>query len=121
MGHIVITKPGEKRPDREFYLVFHDIYADDVPGLDGDLDCFNGAAFLGNTPTFEAKVGEHVRWHVVGLGTEFHVFHLHGHRWIVPAGCRRIRCCSGRRPVSSPTTSRTTRAGGCITATSSTT
>ena len=86
MGHIVITKPGEKRPDREFYLVFHDIYADDVPGLDGDLDCFNGAAFLGNTPTFEAKVGEHVRWHVVGLGTEFHVFHLHGHRWIGPGG-----------------------------------
>jgi FtsP/CotA-like multicopper oxidase with cupredoxin domain len=86
MGHIVIEPHGAARVDREFYLVFHDIYADDVAGLDGDIDCFNGRAFLGNTPTFRAKVGDRVRWHVIALGTEFHVFHLHGHRWKLPSG-----------------------------------
>jgi FtsP/CotA-like multicopper oxidase with cupredoxin domain len=86
VGHVIVTEPHEKRPDREFYLVMHDFYADDLGDIDGDLDCFNGRAFLGNTPTFTARVGEHVRWHVVALGTEFHVFHLHGHRWRSAAG-----------------------------------
>jgi FtsP/CotA-like multicopper oxidase with cupredoxin domain len=41
---------------------------------------------LGNTPKFHAKVGDHVRWHIIALGSEFHVFHLHGHRWRDPSG-----------------------------------
>ncbi len=86
MGHIIVEEPGAKRPDREIYLVFHDMYAEDVAGLTGDVDCFNGHAFLGNTPTFRAKVGDHVRWHIIALGSEFHVFHLHGHRWRDPSG-----------------------------------
>ncbi len=86
VGMLVLTEPAERRPDREFYLVFHDLYSDDIPSLSQDFDCFNGRAFLGNTPTFQAKVGEHVRWHVVALGTEFHVFHVHGHRWRTGAG-----------------------------------
>lgn len=86
MGHIVIEPHDAPHFDREFYLVFHDLYADDVAGLDGDIDCFNGRAFLGNTPTFRARVGQRVRWHIITLGTEFHVFHLHGHRWESPAG-----------------------------------
>lgn len=86
MGHIVVDAPHDKRPDREFYLLFHDVYASDVADLDGDIDCFNGRAFLGNTPTFRARVGDHVRWHIIAMGTEFHVFHLHGHRWKSPTG-----------------------------------
>lgn len=86
MGHIVITRPRDPLPDREFFLVFHDLYASDVANIDGDIDCFNGRAFLGNTPTFQAKVGERVRWHVIALGTELHVFHVHGHRWRGPGG-----------------------------------
>ena len=44
---------------------------------------FNGTCFLGNPPTFTAKAGQRVRWHVATLGKEFHVFHLHGHRlWV---------------------------------------
>jgi FtsP/CotA-like multicopper oxidase with cupredoxin domain len=27
-----------------------------------------------------------VRWHVVAFGTEFHVFHVHGHRWRAASG-----------------------------------
>lgn len=88
MGHIVVTEPGETQPDREQYLVMHDLYAADIAEIQGDIDCFNGRAFLGNTPTFTARVGEHVRWHVIALGTEFHVFHIHGHRWQTPYGNR---------------------------------
>jgi len=54
--------------------------------LHRDWDCFNGGAYLGNTPTFKARTGERVRWRVAALGTEFHVFHVHGHRWRTPDG-----------------------------------
>jgi FtsP/CotA-like multicopper oxidase with cupredoxin domain len=35
-------------------------------------------------PTVGARKGEKVRFHVIGMGTAFHTFHLHGHRWIAP-------------------------------------
>lgn len=85
-GIIAITDHDTPKVDREFFLFFHDLYQDDVPGLSQDYDCFNGASYLGNTPTFSAKVGERVRWRVAALGKEFHVFHLHGHRWRDEAG-----------------------------------
>lgn len=80
-GMIAITDAQTLQVDREFILCFHDLYETDVPQLSQDFDCFNGYAFLGNTPTFEARVGERVRWRIMVLGTDFHVFHLHGHRW----------------------------------------
>jgi plastocyanin len=80
-GMIVVTDSKTPHVDREFILCFHDFVEADVPQISQDFDCFNGYAFLGNTPTFEAKVGERVRWRIMALGSEFHVFHLHGHRW----------------------------------------
>lgn len=85
-GVIAITDRSTPIVDREIVLFFHDLYADDIPGIDHDWDCFNGYAFLGNTPTFRARRGERVRWRVAALGTEFHVFHVHGHRWRTAAG-----------------------------------
>jgi len=81
LGIVAITDRHTPKVDREFVLFFHDLYQDDVPSLSQDYDCFNGAAYLGNTPTFTARLGERVRWRVAALGKEFHVFHLHGHRW----------------------------------------
>jgi manganese oxidase len=81
-GMIAVTDAQTPQVDREFILCFHDLYETDVPQLSQDFDCFNGYAFLGNTPTFEANVGERVRWRIMVLGTDFHVFHLHGHRWL---------------------------------------
>lgn len=81
LGLIAITDHTTPKVDREFFLFFHDLYQDDVPSLAQDMDCFNGYAYIDNTPTFTAKVGEKVRWRVAALGKEFHVFHLHGHRW----------------------------------------
>jgi FtsP/CotA-like multicopper oxidase with cupredoxin domain len=80
-GIIAITDAHTPPVDREFILFFHDLYAADVPAFDRDWDCFNGFAYLGNTPTFTARTGERVRWRISALGTEFHVFHVHGHRW----------------------------------------
>ncbi|MGR9073761.1 MAG: multicopper oxidase domain-containing protein [Gammaproteobacteria bacterium] len=39
---------------------------------------------LWTNPTLGAREGELVRFHVVGIGTAFHTFHLHAHRWIQP-------------------------------------
>jgi FtsP/CotA-like multicopper oxidase with cupredoxin domain len=39
---------------------------------------------LWTNPTVGARLGEKVRFHVLGMGTAFHTFHLHGHRWIEP-------------------------------------
>jgi FtsP/CotA-like multicopper oxidase with cupredoxin domain len=80
-GMIVITDDKTPKVDQEFILCFQDLYEADIPQLAQDLDCFNGHAFLENTPTFRVKVGQRIRWRVMALGTDFHVFHLHGHRW----------------------------------------
>ena len=39
---------------------------------------------LWTNPIVGAREGELVRFHVIGIGTAFHTFHLHGHRWIEP-------------------------------------
>ncbi len=44
----------------------------------------NGRHYLGNTPTVLAGVDTKMRFGVVGMGSDFHTFHLHGHRWIIP-------------------------------------
>lgn len=80
-GLIAITDAQTPRVDRELDLFFHDLYQDDVPSLSQDFDAFNGGSFLENTPTFSARVGERLRWRIGAMGKEFHVFHLHGHRW----------------------------------------
>ncbi len=80
-GVIAVTGPETTPVDVENVLVLIDLYKNDIPALAQDLDLFNGFAFLANTPTFIAKVGQRVRWRIVALGKELHVFHIHGHRW----------------------------------------
>ncbi|MFE9421633.1 multicopper oxidase domain-containing protein [Kitasatospora sp. NPDC006697] len=80
-GIIAITDHNTPQVDKEFVLFFHDAYQADLPSIAQDLDMFNGGAFLDNTPTFTATKGDRVRWRIAALGKEFHVFHLHGHRW----------------------------------------
>jgi FtsP/CotA-like multicopper oxidase with cupredoxin domain len=71
-GAISIRGARERRPDRENVVFF---------GFHQGLHTVNGRAFIGNTPTFRARVGELVQWDVLAIGDEFHTFHLHGHRW----------------------------------------
>jgi manganese oxidase len=71
-GVISIRGRRERRPDRENVVFFSNHLG---------FHTVNGRAFVGNTPTFRARVGELVQWDVLSIGDEFHNFHLHGHRW----------------------------------------
>jgi len=82
IGMLVVTDEHTVKVDKEISVIWHTVYSGDIPGLNQDYHCFNGLAFLGNTPTFTAKVGQHVRWRVVSLGNDFHTFHIHGHTWL---------------------------------------
>jgi FtsP/CotA-like multicopper oxidase with cupredoxin domain len=49
-----------------------------------EIDVTNGykQTPLWVNPELIGTEGEVSRWHVLGMGDEFHAFHLHGHRWI---------------------------------------
>ena len=71
-GAVSILGRRERRPDREFIVFFASHMG---------FSTVNGRAFVGNTPTFRARVGDRVQWDVLAIGSEHHTFHLHGHRW----------------------------------------
>jgi FtsP/CotA-like multicopper oxidase with cupredoxin domain len=74
-GMLSILGRNEKAPDREFEVVLAPM---------GKFMTIDGRAFVGNTPVFHAKVGELVQWDVMAMGSDFHTFHVHGHRWLSP-------------------------------------
>jgi FtsP/CotA-like multicopper oxidase with cupredoxin domain len=82
-GMLSILGRHERAPDREFEVVFSP--------MGKDFMTIDGRAFVGNTPVFRAKVGELVQWDVMAMGSDFHTFHVHGHRWISPEGPRDTR------------------------------
>ena len=48
--------------------------------------CINARKYLGNTPTPIAGPNTLMRFGIIGMGmgTDSHTFHIHGHRWIMP-------------------------------------
>lgn len=81
-GMVAITDQNTPAVDNELAVIWHTLYQGDIPGLSQDFHCFNGFAYLGNTPTLRTKMGQRIRWRVVGLGNDFHTFHVHGHTWL---------------------------------------
>jgi len=81
-GMVVIEDENTQPVERENIVLLHDIYSEEFPMLVQDFDCINGRSFISNTPTFQARVGERVRWHIGCVGHEDHIFHIHGHRWL---------------------------------------
>jgi FtsP/CotA-like multicopper oxidase with cupredoxin domain len=81
-GALSIRPRGQRKPDREFVVFF---------GKQLNFNTVDGLAFINNTPTFRANVGDVVQWDVVGLGDETHSFHVHGHRWTTAEGPRDVR------------------------------
>jgi FtsP/CotA-like multicopper oxidase with cupredoxin domain len=81
-GSVIVREKGAKAPDVEEVLVLHQL-PPQVTGVPRVLQCINGRAFAGNTPTIRAKVGQDVAIHVIGGDSMFHTFHVHGHRWQV--------------------------------------
>jgi FtsP/CotA-like multicopper oxidase with cupredoxin domain len=79
-GMLSILRPHERAPDREFEVVF-------APW--GPFQTIDDRAYVGNTPVFTAFVGQIVQWDVMAMGSDHHVFHVHGHRWIGADGVPR--------------------------------
>lgn len=79
-GAIVVSPKGEPRPHVERMLYLHS-FPFQVSGLPRIVHCVNGRTYAGNTPTIRAKVGQDVALHVIGGDSNFHTFHVHGHRW----------------------------------------
>ena len=73
-GMLSILGRNERAPDHEFEVVFSPM---------GKFMAIDGRAFVGNTPVFRSKVGDLVQWDVMAMGSDFHTFHVHGHRWLV--------------------------------------
>ncbi|MCW3017425.1 MAG: hypothetical protein JWO02_4517 [Solirubrobacterales bacterium] len=71
-GMLSILGRHEPWPDREFVVVLAPM---------GYFQTIDGRAFVGNTPVFRSRVGQRVQWDVLGMGSEHHTFHVHGHRW----------------------------------------
>ena len=84
------------------------------------LHCINGRTFAGNTPTIRARVGQRVAIHVIGMDSNFHTFHVHGHRWRDSGGAF-VDCptLGPNETIRARSSWRTIRDGGCTTATSS--
>jgi FtsP/CotA-like multicopper oxidase with cupredoxin domain len=80
-GMLSIRGRDEQPPDREFVVV--------LAPMGKNFMTIDGRAFVGNTPVFRARVGQLVQWDVMALGSDFHTFHVHGHRWIEPGGVSR--------------------------------
>jgi FtsP/CotA-like multicopper oxidase with cupredoxin domain len=74
-GMLSILGARERAPDREFEVVFHP---------HGQFETIDERAYVGNTPVFTSRVGQLVQWDVMAMGSEFHTFHVHGHRWDTP-------------------------------------
>jgi FtsP/CotA-like multicopper oxidase with cupredoxin domain len=81
-GAMSILGAKEKAPDREFVVAFESQLG---------FNTINGRAFIGNTPTFRAKVGETVQFDVIALGDFHHTFHVHGHRWFAASEPRDVQ------------------------------
>jgi FtsP/CotA-like multicopper oxidase with cupredoxin domain len=80
-GAIRVRKADEPRPDAEFYL-FMSGMDQEFTKLKRDFDVFNGRAYMGNTPHLMVNKGDRVRFNIIGFGSEFHTFHIHGYRWM---------------------------------------
>ena len=80
-GMLSILGRHEQAPDREFEVVFSP--------FGSKFMAIDGRAFVGNTPVFRSTVGDLVQWDVMAMGSDFHTFHVHGHRWIGAGGVPR--------------------------------
>ena len=85
---------------------------------DGRLPDDRRARVRRQHPGLPSRVGDLVQWDVMGMGSEHHSFHVHGHRWLRPAASRATPRPSARPSRSACAGARRIRAPGSTTATS---
>ncbi|MCF6148029.1 MAG: multicopper oxidase domain-containing protein [Candidatus Kuenenia sp.] len=86
----LIVEPGDDSreiPDNEFVVFMNTYFIDgkeyaafndksgEIGFMQGDVSAFPGLVC-------KAKTGEKVRFHLINIDEEMHIFHTHGHRWI---------------------------------------
>jgi FtsP/CotA-like multicopper oxidase with cupredoxin domain len=84
-GMIHVRPKGAPLPDVHRALFAHQL-PPPVTGLQRNFQCVNGRAYAGNTPTVQARAGQLVELTAFSMDSNFHTFHIHGHRWKDPAG-----------------------------------
>jgi len=65
--------------DKDFVLWMH---GTSFWGIEIDHNDNDKQTPLWLNPTIRAELGEKVRFNVIGIGSEFHTFHIHGHKWL---------------------------------------
>ena len=66
-GALVVRRTGDPLPELQNVVVFNDITINNRP--------------THNAVNFTANLGQRVEWIHFTLGSEFHTFHTHAHRW----------------------------------------
>ena len=85
-----------RTPSKALYVqLFHELQGQ--PGM-----CINGRTFLGNTPTMVARTDSLMRFGLIGMGSQMHTFHLHGHRWVIPGPTESPNALQFGGPMDSP-------------------
>jgi len=93
-GEIVKVKTGDLKKDYVLWMtstetlgrsIFYGMEIDnDASARDVDSQGIGRQTPLWVNPTLLATEDDLVRFHILGMGDEFHAWHLHGHRWIEP-------------------------------------
>jgi FtsP/CotA-like multicopper oxidase with cupredoxin domain len=84
-GAVIVRPKGAKQPDVSYTVFAHQL-PPPITGIQRNFQCLNGCAYAGNTPTLRSRVGQDVEINAFGMDSNFHTFHIHGHRWKDPAG-----------------------------------
>jgi manganese oxidase len=80
VGGLVVRAPSDPRPDRTYTVVFGDDNTINFRRFP-DTDTCDPDEPRPSPTCFVAQEGEDVEFVVIGIGDEFHTFHLHGHTW----------------------------------------
>lgn len=78
-GGLVVRRPGDLRPDHTYTIVMGPQQSINLRHYP-DTDC-DPANPVASNRCLLAKQGERVEFIVIGVGNDFHTFHLHGHNW----------------------------------------
>lgn len=85
-GGLIVRRPGDLKPDRIYTTIFGPDQTINFrryePGNpERSLDNCEFTGWKPSPTCFVARQGERVEFLAIGVGDEFHTFHLHGHNW----------------------------------------
>lgn len=78
-GAVIVRRPGDLTPDHTFVVGMGNDATMNLARYP-DTDCTGPAADVSNR-CIVGQAGDRIEFVVIGLGDDFHTFHLHGHSW----------------------------------------